>query len=106
MYRLILESLLGLKREADRLRFQPCLPREWASISIDYRYGATTYRILMRQTEPEATALAVTVDGIGQPDAAVSLVDDGVEHHVEVLFSSARDSAQPVMRPNTFAHRQ
>jgi len=27
MYRLILESLLGLRRERDKLRFAPCLPR-------------------------------------------------------------------------------
>jgi cellobiose phosphorylase len=106
MYRLILESLLGLKREGERLRFEPCLPVDWDSLGIDYRYGATTYRILMRQTEPETAASTVMVDGVAQPDAAVSLVDDGVEHHVEVLFSAAGDSAQPVMRPYTFEHRE
>ena len=33
MYRLIVESLLGLKREVDQLRFAPCLPVDWDSVS-------------------------------------------------------------------------
>jgi cyclic beta-1,2-glucan synthetase len=89
MYRLILESLLGLRREAQLLRFEPCLPAHWDSISIDYRYRETTYRITMRQTDPETAASTVIVDGIAQLDAAVCLVDDGVEHHVEVLLPLA-----------------
>src|SRR5687767_4134474 len=47
MYRLIVESLLGLTREADRLRVTPCLPETWDSITIDYRYGETIYAVTM-----------------------------------------------------------
>ena len=32
MYRLIVESLLGLRLEVDRLRFAPCLPADWKAI--------------------------------------------------------------------------
>jgi cellobiose phosphorylase len=105
MYRLILESLLGLKREAECLRVEPCLPREWNSISIDYRYGETPYRITMRPAGPETAASTVVVDGITQPDAAVSLVDDGVEHHVDVLWSAAEHSAAADMTPHTSPDR-
>jgi cellobiose phosphorylase len=88
MYRLILESLLGLKREAARLLFEPCFPAQWDSIAIDYRYGNTMYRIIMRQGDADTTALMISVDGIVQPDSAVSLVDDGLEHPVAVLLPS------------------
>ena len=88
MYRLILESLLGLRREAERLRFEPCLPAHWDSIRIDYRYRETIYHITMRGSDPQTTALAVTVDGVAQPHAAIVLVDDGVEHHVTVWLAA------------------
>ena len=32
MYRLITESLLGLRLEVDKLRFAPCLPPDWPSL--------------------------------------------------------------------------
>src|SRR5438132_6053984 len=49
MYRLIVESLLGLKREGHQLRFEPCLPAAWNLITIDYRYQETTYQITIVQ---------------------------------------------------------
>ncbi|MEO5813315.1 MAG: glucoamylase family protein, partial [Rhodanobacter sp.] len=38
MYRLMVESLLGLHLEAARLRFAPVLPTEWEGFELDYRY--------------------------------------------------------------------
>jgi cellobiose phosphorylase len=96
MYRLILESLLGLKRDAERLRFEPCLPADWESISIDYRYRETIYRITMRQTDSQTARSEVMVDGVPQPEPIVFLVDDRVEHHVDVLLSAVGDSANPL----------
>ena len=95
MYRLIVESLLGLSREADRLRFTPCLPASWKAFTIRYRYGETVYEIAVEQglagadgTGPDSTR--VTVDGIEQPDDSVLLVDDGVVHRVGVAVRNAR----------------
>ena len=52
MYRLIVESLLGLRLEADKLRFEPCLPAEWEMFKVHYRYRETIYHITVRQTAP------------------------------------------------------
>ena len=88
MYRLILESLLGLTREADRLRFAPCLPAHWAAFTIRYRYGTTVYEIAVRQTPAgggeKSDATSVTLNGIAQPDNSVQLVDDQAQHRVAV----------------------
>jgi cellobiose phosphorylase len=84
MYRLILESLLGLKLEVNRLRFAPCLPADWDSFKLHYRYRETMYHITVVQTRAAEGRTRVTIDGVVQPDAAVSLTDDRVEHAVEV----------------------
>jgi cyclic beta-1,2-glucan glucanotransferase len=38
MYRLIAESLLGLRLEVDKLQFMPCLPSDWPGLTMYYRY--------------------------------------------------------------------
>ena len=49
MYRLIIESLLGLRLDVDKLRFAPCLPADWSSFKIHYRYRETFYHITVRK---------------------------------------------------------
>src|SRR5512135_2214372 len=44
MYRLIMESLLGLRLEVDKLFFTPCLPVDGEGFKVRYRYRNTTYR--------------------------------------------------------------
>ncbi|MFA4828053.1 MAG: glucoamylase family protein [Thermodesulfovibrionales bacterium] len=84
MYRLIVESLLGLKLEVDKLRFEPCLPADWESFKVHYRYRETLYHITVRQTPVGSGEANVTVDGVEQHDKAIPLVDDRQEHSVEV----------------------
>ena len=38
MYRLIIESILGLDLQIDRLFFKPCLPPDWEHFKIHYRF--------------------------------------------------------------------
>jgi cellobiose phosphorylase len=87
MYRLIVESLLGLRLETDKLRFEPCLPREWDSFKMHYRYRETTYHITVLQTRDNSAA-SVIVDGVEQANKTISLVDDRGEHTVEVRIAA------------------
>ena len=84
MYRLVVESLLGVRLEVDRLRFAPCLPDEWNSFKLHYRYRETVYHIALTRTGGASRVTRVTVDGIEQPDLAVTLVDDHREHSAEI----------------------
>jgi cyclic beta-1,2-glucan synthetase len=92
MYRLVVESLLGLKLEVDRLRFAPCLPPEWNEFALRYRYRDTHYHIAVSRTEVESGeelgAASVTVDGVTQEGNFVLLADDRREHRVEVRVAS------------------
>ena len=84
MYRLIVESLLGLRLEVDKLRFTPCLPADWEGFKLHYRYRETVYHIEVLQTPAGNGEMSVTVDGIDQHDKTIALVDDHKEHWGEV----------------------
>ncbi|MBI2278293.1 MAG: hypothetical protein HYU74_13145 [Dechloromonas sp.] len=91
MYRLIVESLLGLRREGETLHFKPCLPADWPSIGIRYRFHETDYRIDVTQTgagsAPQGAPFGVVVDGVRQEAIAVQLIDDRQEHLVQVTVA-------------------
>ena len=85
IYRLIIESLLGLRLDVDRLRFTPCLPADWKSFLLHYRYRETFYHITVTRPGPGCEEISVAVDGQVKSDGAVLLVDDHNEHFVEVM---------------------
>ena len=89
MYRLIVESLLGLRLEVDKLRFAPCLLADWKAFKVHYRYRETVYHISVLQTRGGNGKTIVTVDGVERPDRAIPLVDDRQEHSVEVRIPAA-----------------
>ena len=91
MYRLIMESLLGLRLEANKLSFEPCLPTQWDNFTIRYRFRETLYRIQIRQQQDGGDGAAtVTVDGVIQQEMTITLVDDGRDHAVEVVLACPR----------------
>ncbi|WP_255505436.1 GH36-type glycosyl hydrolase domain-containing protein [Alkalisalibacterium limincola] len=45
MYRMMIESLLGLRRIDDVMHLEPCVPPDWPGFGMDYRHGGTRYRI-------------------------------------------------------------
>ncbi|MFN2327181.1 MAG: GH36-type glycosyl hydrolase domain-containing protein, partial [Gemmatimonadales bacterium] len=84
MYRLMVESLLGLRLEVDRLRLAPCLPEGWEGFTLHYRFGETVYHITVRQAPAGQGAVRVSLDGVEQDDRSIPLVDDRKDHWAEV----------------------
>ncbi|OLC37742.1 MAG: hypothetical protein AUG08_03545 [Acidobacteria bacterium 13_1_20CM_2_55_15] len=87
MYRLIMESLLGLRLEVDKLYFAPHFPSTWDSFVVHYRCRETVYHIMVRRARHGQTATSVTLDGVMQHGTFVPLVDDRAEHRAEVTCS-------------------
>ena len=88
MYRLVIESLLGLERQTAALKFAPRLPESWPGFSLDYRYRNTVYRITLRQsTGDEGRSIRVD-SGVIDGDT-IALVDDGKSHDVELTLPAA-----------------
>ncbi|MCG2761319.1 MAG: cyclic beta 1-2 glucan synthetase, partial [Candidatus Delongbacteria bacterium] len=86
MYRLIVESLLGLQLKVDILYIKPCLPEDWKGFKLHYRYRETIYNINVTQISEGKDETRVTVDGIEKLNSAIQLVDDRQEHFVEVII--------------------
>ncbi|HEX4797188.1 MAG TPA: glucoamylase family protein [Humisphaera sp.] len=84
MYRLITESFLGLRLEVDQLRFTPCIPADWQTFKLHYRYRETFYHITFHNLGGGKTIKRLTADGAEQADGILKLKDDRQEHFVEV----------------------
>ena len=83
-YQLALESILGVKREADKLYINPCIPDEWEGFEINYRVGENTFYYLTISNKKKDGTARFTVDGKVLNDNFITLVDDGVTHQVKV----------------------
>jgi cyclic beta-1,2-glucan synthetase len=83
MYRLILESLLGVTRVGSTLALAPLLPADWDGYTVTYRFGATPYAIRITVAGPDSPA-GLTVDGALRTGLSVDLLDDGHSHAVEL----------------------
>lgn len=85
MYRLSVETLLGLQLENNHLRIAPCVPAEWDSYKVHYRFRDTTYHIHVRCIgTTSARVTRVMLDGTECLDMRIPLIDDRQEHFVEV----------------------
>ena len=96
MYRLIVESLLGVQRRGATLTMTPCIPREWPSYRIDYRFGSSLYRIEVTQSANDSAPGVVTIDGIAQTTGTVPLIDDGKDHGVAIALPPPAPAPAPL----------
>ncbi len=83
LYRLITESFLGLQQEGNKLKLIPCVPKEWESFKVHYRHNNTMYHIEVTQINI-GEEISVTVDGAEQKDKMITLIDDKIEHYVQI----------------------
>jgi len=88
MYQLIVESFIGLKRQGNKLWFEPSIPENWNSCKLKYEYLNTTYEIEIVQSPSFANEQAITVDGIDQKGTIIVMNDDGGVHGVTVKWNS------------------
>jgi cyclic beta-1,2-glucan synthetase len=88
MYRAGVEWILGFRLRGTRLAIDPCIPRDWRSFEITFRYHSTTYEI--RVSNPNGAnrgVIELSVDGAMVPaDSELELIDDGATHHVLVTL--------------------
>jgi cyclic beta-1,2-glucan synthetase len=85
MYRVAIESILGIEIRGDRLGIAPCIPATWPGFEVTLRRNGTKWRIVV--TNPhglERGSTFIRFDGRPVPADEVKLVDDGGEHRIDV----------------------
>ena len=88
MYQLIIDSFIGLKKEGDQLFFKPCIPAEWPSVKIRYRYLTSMYNIEYNQSADASDKKpAIWLDGTELISESIGLVNDGLQHEVQVRLN-------------------
>lgn len=91
MYRLGIEAILGLRRDAHSLWLEPCIPAHWPGFTLTYRYGRTHYCFVVENPHRlQHGTVSVSLDEQPLPEGRVPLVDDGREHQVRVILRPAR----------------
>jgi cyclic beta-1,2-glucan synthetase len=92
MYRVVLESILGISIQANRLRFSPSISPEWPEFQVILRRRNSTWRIVVKNPQRVETGVRrVSCDGREVQNAEVQLVDDAAEHIVEVEMGPVAD---------------
>lgn len=88
MYRLVLESVLGMRRRGASMSFHPCLPADWNTFKLHYRHGATMYSVTALRGQSENGAGYVTLDGVLQKSGEIPLLDDGRDREVMIVLQA------------------
>jgi cellobiose phosphorylase len=98
MYRLSLETLLGIQRDVDCLRITPCIPNDWTTYKVHYRYHETLYHITLHKIlDRTVQATEVKIDSLKLETGLsihadnpalirIPLINDQQPHDVEVYF--------------------
>lgn len=87
MYRLIVESLLGLTLAGDKLSFTPCFPADWQQFTLNYQFRATQYQIKVMKRQEAMLVNEVIIDDIKQEAPFIHLIDDEQVHRVTVFYA-------------------
>jgi cellobiose phosphorylase len=85
MYRLIVEFFLGMERNSDQLSFHPCIPDNWQSFKVNYRFQQTLYKIEVFQVSG-AGEMTVKLDEVEQANKVIHLTNDLIDHKVQVTL--------------------
>ncbi|HEX7637202.1 MAG TPA: glucoamylase family protein [Burkholderiaceae bacterium] len=91
MYRLLVEAVLGLRREhvdgRDTLLLDPRAPAHWTAFEVDYLVGESLYRLQFARSGEQGET-RVVLDGRVLDANRVPLVDDQRVHSVLVALPS------------------
>jgi cyclic beta-1,2-glucan synthetase len=90
MYRIAVESMLGLTRRGATLALAPAIPSSWPGYTVTYRFGRTHYRIAVENPAGRSGGVGrIELDGVPVASDAIPLRDDGHDHEVRVVLGDA-----------------
>jgi cyclic beta-1,2-glucan synthetase len=96
MYRLGLESILGLRRRGRCFAVAPCVPGSWDRFVVRWRHGQSLYEITVENPGRRNRGVAeAALDGVPVDARRIPLVDDGAVHRLRVVMGESVPGAAP-----------
>jgi cyclic beta-1,2-glucan synthetase len=87
MYRVGIESILGLTLHRGALRVNPCIPRAWKGYEATLRICGSEYRIVVENPRGVNRGVRrVEVDGVERDDGLIRVGTKDGTHHVRVVM--------------------
>jgi cyclic beta-1,2-glucan synthetase len=87
MYRVAVESILGIERRGTSLRVSPCIPRSWPGFSVRLQHGTSVYHIEVENPGGVTHGIRhLEVDGDRIDGDRIALSDDGSVHAVRIIL--------------------
>lgn len=81
------ENILGIKKKGDILYINPCIPQEWESYYISYKYKETLYNINIYNPEHKSTGLkTIYNDNNFVSTNEIKMINDGETHSVDLII--------------------
>jgi cyclic beta-1,2-glucan synthetase len=87
MYRVGLESILGLRRRGGGLLIDPCIPKTWPRYEVTVRTPRAEYRIAVENPTGVTRGVArIEIDGVEHKGPTLPIFEDGAGHAVRVTL--------------------
>jgi cyclic beta-1,2-glucan synthetase len=103
MYRLGIESILGLRRRGRCFAIAPCIPGSWERFVVRWRQGQSLYEITVENPGRKNRGVAeALLDGAVVDHRAIPMIDDGAVHHVRVVMGEPAPDTGPVEPTSAF----
>ncbi len=81
------EGIMGIKRDYDGLKIDPCFPEAWKQAEVLREFRNTKYRIVIKRVEEAPIKkIKIFVDGSKIDNDILPLFDDNEIHEVNVLI--------------------
>ena len=100
MYRVGLESILGLRLRGSSLLIDPCVPKGWPRFDMVFRYHSTRYEIAVENPRGVGRGVSeLILDGEKLPDIRLGLplINDGATHKVKAVLGLAEPHIREVL---------
>ena len=81
-----IEYILGLKIEEQKLTIEPCIPDEWESYFIQYKYGDSIYNIKVKNINKTNKVQKLILNNQEIEEKYVRLKDNNRINHIEIIL--------------------
>jgi cyclic beta-1,2-glucan synthetase len=89
MYRVGIETILGVTLARGALRINPCIPSGWKTYEVTYRTSTAEFRITVDNPDGVCRGVrCVEVDGVEAPDLLIPLSGASGVHEVRVVLGA------------------